>query len=65
MENKSLSDLMVEYRARENISQKEFARRCGVSSQTINSIENGLQEPSRLTVAKIKLVMENRMGEKK
>lgn len=49
---------MVDYRARESISQKELARRVGVSLQTINSIENGLQEPSKLTEAKIYLVIE-------
>lgn len=49
---------MIEYRAKESISQKELARRAGVSLQTINSIENGLQEPSKVTEAKIRLVIE-------
>lgn len=53
----SLSDRMVEYRARENINQQELADRCGLSKQTIYSIENGIQEPSRVTVAKIELVI--------
>ena len=55
---KTLSERMIEYRARERISQGELAKRCGLSLQTINSIENELQEPSKVTEAKIKLVIE-------
>lgn len=54
---KELSERMIEYRAKERISQKELARRVGVTLQTINSIENGLQEPSKVTRAKIDLVI--------
>lgn len=57
MEEKSLSEAMIEYRAKERISQTELAKRVGVSLQTINSIENGLQEPSKVTKAKIELVI--------
>ena len=53
----SLQDRMIEYRARERISQTELADRCGVSYQTINSVENGTQDPSKVTVAKIELVV--------
>lgn len=49
---------MIKYRARENISMKEMAERCKVSLQTIYSIENGTQEPSRLTREKIRLVLD-------
>ena len=52
-----LSERMVKYRARERINQQELADRCGVSKQTIYSIESELQEPSRVTVAKIELVI--------
>ena len=52
-----LKDEMIEYRAKERISQRELAERVGVSLQTINSIENGLQQPSKLTRAKIYLVI--------
>ena len=45
------------YRVRERISQGELARRCGVCTQTINSIENNLQTPTRLTRGKIELVI--------
>lgn len=47
---------ILRYRAKHNISQKEFARRAKLSEQTVNSVENGLQTPTALTVAKIKLV---------
>lgn len=54
---------MVRYRARHNISMKEMAARCNVSLQTIYSIENGTQEPSRLTREKIRLVLDAKKGE--
>lgn len=53
----TLQEKMLTYRAKERISQKELARRCGVTVQTINSVENGLQEPSKLTRTKIYLVI--------
>jgi DNA-binding XRE family transcriptional regulator len=52
-----LSERMVLYRAKERISQAELARRCGVTLQTINSVENETQSPSKVTVAKIELVI--------
>lgn len=60
-ENMTLEDLkgkMLEYRARHNISQTELARRCGLTLMTVNSIENGRQSPSKLTEAKILMVVE-------
>ena len=53
----ALQDRMIQYRAKERISQKELAERCGVSYQTINSVENGVQEPTKVTAAKIELVI--------
>lgn len=53
----ALKDRMIEYRARERINQTELANRAGVSKQTIYSIENGLQDPSKVTQAKIELVI--------
>lgn len=55
----TLQEKMILYRARHNISQTELAQRCGVTLQTINSIENGKQKPSKLTLAKIKNVVDN------
>lgn len=53
----TLQDRMIEYRAKERINQAELARRCGLSTQTIYSIENDTQSPSKVTVAKIELVI--------
>jgi DNA-binding XRE family transcriptional regulator len=53
----TLQERMVEYRAKERISQTELADRCGVSYQTINSVENGTQEPSKVTQARIELII--------
>ena len=53
----SLQDRMIEYRARERLNQRELAERCGVSVQTLNSVEQGIQEPSKITKAKIELVV--------
>ncbi len=56
----NLQELMILYRGKERITQKELAERCGVSLQTINYVENGLQHPSKLTEQKIRLVVEGK-----
>lgn len=53
----TLQSEMIEYRAKHRMSQKVFAEKCGVSLQTINSVENGLQKPSKVTEAKIMMVI--------
>jgi len=53
----SLSQEMIKYRAKERISQSELAKRCGISLQTVNSIETEQQSPSKVTVEKIRLVI--------
>lgn len=53
----NLQEDMIRYRAKHNISQTELAKRCSVSLQTINAVENGLQEPSKLTRVKISMVI--------
>lgn len=58
-----LIDKMILYRAKERISQSELAKRCGVTLQTIYSIEKGIQKPSRVTEAKIRLVVEKQEEE--
>lgn len=52
----TLSERIIEYRAREDISQIEFAERVGVNRSTIVKIENGWAG-SRLTEAKIERVL--------
>lgn len=53
----TLSKRMLRYRARERINQQELADRCGVSKQTIYSLENETQTPSKITVEKIELII--------
>lgn len=57
MKDLTLQERMVNYRAKERLSQKELAQRCGVTLQTINAVENGIQTPSKVTRAKIELVI--------
>jgi len=52
-----LREAMLEYRARHDMSMREFAEKCNLSIQTINYVEKGLQKPSRLTLKKIMLVL--------
>ena len=35
-----LSEIIIDYRKRMNISQREFSRRCGLSNSYISFIEN-------------------------
>lgn len=58
----TLGERMVRYRAKERISQTELAQRCGVTLQTISNVERGIQEPSRVTVQKIELVISENEG---
>lgn len=58
MAEKTLVERMVEYRAKNGLSQTAFAEKVGVSTQTINTIENGVQTPSKITAVKIKMAME-------
>ena len=57
----TLGEAILEYRARNNLSMRQFAEKCGISLQTVNYVEKGLQKPSRLTKEKIMLVLK---GEK-
>ena len=53
----TLGERMVEYRAKERISQTELALRCGLSLQTVHSVETESQTPTKLTKAKIELII--------
>lgn len=48
-----LRQKMLDYRAKHNISQQRFAELCKLTTQTVCNIENGIQEPSKLTKQKI------------
>ena len=54
---KTLAERILEYRAKHNISAREFAKMCKLSLQTIYSIENGVQTPSKITRLKIEKVL--------
>lgn len=60
--NKELDVLrakMLDYRGKHDMSQSEFAELCKLTPQTICNIENGIQNPSKLTKQKILNVIEN------
>ena len=57
---RNIAQEILMYRAKNNISQGEMARRCNVTKQTIYSVENGYQNPSKLTEAKIRMVLDER-----
>lgn len=54
---KTLGMRILEYRAKYNISAATFAGLCKVTPQTIYSIENNTQRPSKLTRMKIEKVL--------
>lgn len=58
MEN--LQEKMIQYRAKHRMNQTEFAKKAGLSVQTICSVETGQQSPSKTTIAKINMAMEER-----
>lgn len=62
-DRKLFAEQIVMYRAAQRISQAEMARRCGVTLQTIYHLENCIQKPTKLTVAKIRMVMEEKEAE--
>lgn len=51
---KMLSEKMVEYRAKHNLTQKQLAELCGLTAQTIVKAEQG-KPLTRLTEKKIEL----------
>lgn len=53
-----LQERMIRYRAKHRLTQKQMADLCGVSHQTLCSVETGQQSPGKVTLAKIELVLE-------
>lgn len=53
----SLRERILQYRARHNMSQEDFANKCQVNVMTINTVETGKRKPTPLTVAKIEMVL--------
>lgn len=54
----NLTEMIVRYRAKYDLNQEEFAKRCGLTKQTIGSIESGRHGITKLTRAKIMQVLE-------
>lgn len=59
----TLGEMMVRFRAKHQMTQKQFAKIAHVTVQTICNVERGTQEPSRLTAEKIKLAIDEYKGE--
>lgn len=55
----SLSDMIINYRAKHDLNQDEFARMCNLTKQTIGAIESGRHGITKLTRAKIMRVIES------
>lgn len=53
----SLGEQILEYRAKHNLSQEEFANLVQVNVMTINAIENNKRTPLRTTAKKIEMIM--------
>ena len=54
MLSEKLSDKMVEYRAKHNLTQKQLAELCGITAQTVIKAEQG-KPLTRRTAKKIEL----------
>lgn len=57
MEGKNLAKRIVDFRAKNNLSQSDFAKMCNISYVTLSNIENDIATPSALTQAKIERVL--------
>lgn len=57
MSANELSKVMIEFRARNNLSQEKASKAANITLQTWNSVEGGRQKPSKRTEAKIMLAI--------
>ena len=58
----TLGERIIMYRAKRDMTQVEFAKKAGLSTQTIYLIESDLQKPKKITVAKINLLLNEDEG---
>lgn len=63
MDKETLQRKMIVFRAKYNVSQRKLAKMCNLCVQTINTVELGIQNPSKITIQKILNVIEK--GEEK
>lgn len=59
MQENNLVDLIVDYRARNDLTIREMAERCGISWLTLWNIENEKHKPRRVVERKIRNIIEN------
>lgn len=52
-----LGERILEYRARHNLSQEDFANLVQVNVMTINAIENNKRQPLKTTAMKIEMIL--------
>lgn len=52
----NISDRILQYRAKNNLTQTEMAEKLGSSRELINKLENGKTEPSKMILIKIDLL---------
>ena len=50
-----MKSLIRDLRREQGLSQEELARRCGVSRQTINAIENNKYDPTLALAAELRV----------
>ena len=53
MDKETLQRKMIVFRAKYNMSQRKLAKMCNLCVQTINTVELGIQNPSKITIQKI------------
>ena len=58
MIDKEFCGKIIDYRVTNNLSQAKLAKLCKISVQTLCNVEQGIQNPSMLTKAKILKVIE-------
>ena len=58
-ELKSLSEQILTYRAKHDLSGAMFCKKCNITLQTLYAIENCKQNPSKMTLRKILNVIES------
>lgn len=54
-----ISDRILRYRAINNLSQEEFAKKMGVSRCLINLLENEKRKPSKIFLEKMEILEGN------
>jgi DNA-binding XRE family transcriptional regulator len=57
MEGNELGKRILEYRARHDMTQEEFAIKARLNVMTVNTIENGKRKPTKLTHMKIEQII--------